>query len=222
MPASGCAAEIDVSSKGNAPVLYDPRSLDEANHRITNNLQLLVTLMSIEARRITDPDARAMIDLMINRIGAIASVHRQLYSTGDANTVDLGVYLSDLAQDLDQSGGGFDAPRTISVDPASVSVSADEASAVGIIVSELVGNARKYAYEPGAPVPVRIVLRERQPGGYSLEVSDKGRGFSHGSPAAGSGFGTRLINMMARKLGAEHAWHDGVPGTRFTLSTGRA
>lgn len=222
MPQSGCAAEINISETGKALAVYDPTSLDEANHRITNNLQMLVALMSIEARRIADPDARATIDLMINRIGAIASVHRQLYCTRDGGAVDLGVYLSELAQDLDLSGSGFGRPPAISVEPASVIVSADEASAVGMIVSELVGNARKYAYEPGAPAPVRIVLRERLPAGYSLEVSDKGRGLSLGSPAAGTGFGTRLIDMMARKLGAEHAWHDGVPGTRFTLSTGQA
>lgn len=218
---SGCAAEINISEIGEAPPAYDPSGSDEANHRITNNLQMLAALMSIEARRITDPDARAAIDLMINRIGAIASVHRQLYCSRDGDAVDLGVYLSDLAQELDLSVSRFDGARTISVEPARVIVSAEEASAVGMIVSELVGNARKYAYEPGAPAPVRIVLRKRLPAGYSLEVSDKGRGLLRSAPA-GTGFGMRLIDLMARKLGAEHAWHDAVPGTRFTLSTGRA
>ncbi len=130
---------MKISETGKALAVYDPTSIDEANHRITNNLQMLVALMSIEARRIADPDARATIDLMIDRIGAIASVHRQLYCTRDGGAVDLGVYLSELAQDLDLSGSGFGRPPAISVEPASVIVSADEASAVGMIVSRTCG-----------------------------------------------------------------------------------
>jgi two-component sensor histidine kinase len=105
----------------------------------------------------------------------------------------------------------------VRVEPAAVDVSAEDATAVGIIVSELVGNASKYAFAPGAPGVVRIALSALPRGGYWLEVSDRGHGRVRGQPVQGTGLGSQLIAMMARRLNAAHNWHDNAPGTRFTL-----
>lgn len=199
------------------PPLREPSVADEANHRIANNLQLLTALLSVEARRITDPDVLESFAMMQRRIGAIANVHRQLYRAPDKAFVDLGAYLCELGEDLDAAAAGIEGGSRVRVEPAEVDVAAEDATAVGIIVSELVGNACKYAYAPDAPGLVRIVLRALPGGGFWLEVSDHGRGMDRGQPAQGTGVGSQLVAMMARRLHAAHMWHDDAPGTRFTL-----
>jgi two-component sensor histidine kinase len=133
--------------------------------------------------------------------------------------VDLGAYLGDLGADLEAGGGGGATGRRVVVSAASVIVPAEEATAIGIIVSELVSNAYKYAYEPSAPGSVRIVLRALGFGGYKLEVEDRGRGLT--GPVKGTGLGGRLIEMMATRIGGHYDYRDARPGTLFTLCVGR-
>ena len=199
------------------PPVREPNHPDEANHRIANNLQLLSAVISLDARRVTDPEMPDFFAAIQRRIGAIANVHRQLYIAPDKAFVDLGAYLCELAEELDAAAAAIEGGSRIRVEPAAVDVLAEDATAVGIIVSELVGNAFKYAYAQDAPGLVRIVLRARPHGGYWLEVSDRGCGMDRGQLSRGTGVGSQLVAMMAQRLRAAHRWHDNAPGTRFTL-----
>ncbi len=203
------------------PAAREPSRADEAHHRIANSLQLLSAMVSVEARGIEDPAALAALDMTQRRIGAIASVHRQLYRSHETSMVDLGSYLEELGTDLEASYANAAAGRRVLVHPSPIAVAPEEATAIGIIVSELVGNACKYAYAPGQPGDVRIALRPMLFGGYMLEVEDRGRGFTVGGPAQGTGLGGRLIEMMAARLGGWHGYDDARPGTRFALFVGR-
>jgi two-component sensor histidine kinase len=191
---------------------------DEMNHRIANSLQLLSAMVSVEARGIVDPAAQAALDVTQRRIAAVASVHRQLYQAHESSTVDLRAYLESLAADLESSAVASP-ERALIVDAATVSVPSDDATAIGIIVSELVTNAFKYAYAPGTPGKVRVMLRHLPMGGYMIEVSDRGRGRNADAPQ-GTGFGSRLVELMAARLGAQCSYHDAQPGTRFLLFVG--
>lgn len=199
------------------PAEPDPCRADEANHRVANSLQLLAAMVSIEARQVADPAARAALDTTLRRIGAIARIHQLLYRSRDAETVDLGAYLAELGADLEASIADSGAGRRVQVEAAPLPVSPETAMSIGIIVSELVGNACKYAYAPGAPGDVRVTLQATPAGSLRLEVSDRGRGIAPGAAPRGSGLGSRLIAMMATRLGADFAWRDAAPGTRFVL-----
>lgn len=191
---------------------------DEAHHRIANNLQLLATMVSIEARRMVDPLALAALDMTQRRIMAIAGVHRQLYQAGRSAAVDLGCYLQALGDDLEHCCGDSATGRHVRATATdAVMVGAEEATALGIVVSELVSNACKYAYAPGQPGDVAILLSAMPFGGYRLDVVDYGRGLRVEDMPRGTGLGTRLVRMMAAKINATCAWHDAAPGTRFTL-----
>ncbi|AQR72645.1 sensor histidine kinase [Sphingomonas sp. LM7] len=198
------------------PALADPDSASESNHRIANSLQLLAAMVSVEARRIVDPAALAAFEMTLRRIGAIASVHRHLYQSPAAASVDLGAYIAELSADLERSFGD-DVGRRIVVMADPVTAPPEDATSIGIIVSELVGNACKYAYAPGETGDIRIVLQALPFGGYRLDVADRGRGIEAGAAVQGTGLGSRLIAMMAGRLGARHAWHEARPGTCFTL-----
>ncbi|MET0308416.1 MAG: sensor histidine kinase [Sphingomonas sp.] len=199
------------------PATPEPSRADEANHRVANSLQLLSAMVSIEARGIADPVALAALNMTQRRIGAIASVHRQLYQARETSAVDLGAYLDDLGRDLEESHASAAAGRRVLVSATPVVTSADDAIAIGIIVSELVSNACKYAYAPDEPGDVRISLRAMPFGGYTLEVEDSGRGMAADGAATGTGLGGRLIATMAARLGASHGYHQAISGTRFVL-----
>lgn len=209
--------EIDVTV---LPPLPPRNVVDEINHRIANSLQLLSAMVVMEARAVADPAALAALDMTGRRIAAIASVHRQLYQTRLPETVDLGAYLDDLGADLERACAHTAAGRRVRVDATPVNVEAADATAIGIIVSELVTNACKYAYAPGQPGDVRIRLHAMPFGGYELAVEDRGRGLSAGPHSRGTGFGALLVEMMAARLGGRCEYHDGHPGARFVLSIG--
>ncbi|WP_404339751.1 ATP-binding protein [Sphingomonas sp. MMS12-HWE2-04] len=98
-----------------------------------------------------------------------------------------------------------------------VEVNAEDATSIGILVSELVGNACKYAYAADEPGDIAIQLETLPLGGYRLDVADRGCGMAADAAPQGTGLGARLIAMMASRLGGEQGWHDAGPGTRFTL-----
>jgi two-component sensor histidine kinase len=199
------------------PAIPEPSGMDEANHRVANSLQLIAAMVSIEARRIADPAALAVLDTTTRRIAAIACVHRQLYRQRSVGAVDLADYLEELGADLEASCGNADAGRHVRVAADLVAVTAEVATAIGVIVSELVSNACKYAYPADRPGDVAVLLGARRHGGFVLEVVDHGRGRSANAAPEGSGLGSSVVAMMAKRLGATHGWTDARPGTRFTL-----
>lgn len=202
------------------PAMREPSIADESNHRVANSLQLLAAMVSIEARRVADPVARATLDETTRRIAAIAGVHRQLYQARDTARVDLGAYLEDLGDALERSCGDAAGGRRVLVAADPVEVSPEAATAIGVMVSELVGNACKYAYPEGTPGDVRIALIGETAGGATLHVFDRGHGMTPGTEPRGSGLGTQLVAMMAKRLGGAFRWSDAAPGTRFTLYLG--
>jgi len=203
------------------PPALEPSNADEINHRVANSLQLLSAMVSAEARGVQDPAAAAALDMTLRRIGAIAGVHRQLYRSRQRAMVNLGTYLDELGMELEQGIADADGGRYVLVHAAGVEVPAEEATSVGIIVSEIVTNAFKHAYAPGEPGIVSISLRAGAAGGYLLEIRDCGRGRDPNAAARGTGLGGRLVGMMATRLGGHYAWLDARPGTCFELSVGK-
>lgn len=199
---------------GVLPPAPPPGMAEEAHHRVANSLQMLGALLAIEGRSVRDVAALAALDRTQQRIAAVASVHRQLYQSPGSGTVDLGAYLQTLGPDLQRSAA---AGRRVRVEPARLIVTAGEATSVGMIVCEAVCNALKYAYAPGAPGDVHIRLRHLSHGGYLVEVADGGAGRSPGD-VQGSGFGSRLIALLAARIGGQVSYDDAAPGTRFLLA----
>jgi len=208
--ASGSAAVV-------AQTRFSPGLNEEANHRIANNLQLVVAMISLEIVKVVDPVALATLEAMQRRIGAIASVHRSLCEAPTSDEIDFSSYLLDLGRNLETSCANASVGRRVVVDAAPARMSAEHAGLIGIIVSEVVANACKYAYPADAPGDIEIKLTGSRSSGLHLTVTDRGRGRVDVGSTYGAGLGSRLIATMARRLEAQHAWIDARPGTEFRL-----
>lgn len=193
------------------PPLTAPSIADEAHHRIANSLQLLCATLSLEARDIADERARSTLSRIQNRISAIAGVHRQLHRGNAAGEVDLSEYIQELGESLAMS---CPPERRVLIQSEAIYVRGEDATAIGMIVSELVTNACKYAYPVGTPGDVSVRLR-RVSNGFLLMVEDHGQGFQ--TAPSEMGLGHRLITRLAKQLRAAGKWGSCTSGTRFEL-----
>ncbi len=190
--------------------------LHEVDHRVKNNLQMVSSLIVLQRRTITDPKVRESLGTMLERIEALSTVHRRLYQSKDVSSFDVGDFIKDLVTDLHTAS----ARRIeLSFDLEPVSIPAEKATPVALIVNELVTNALKHAFGPldgqrdGGRLQIALA---RQGDGFVLSVEDNGTG--EADKIGNDGFGTRLVNSLVRQLGATIAWTPANPGTRVTVT----
>jgi len=167
----------------------------EADHRIKNSLQLVVSLLGDQMRGLDDPVAVAALRGAIARVGAIAASHLALQGSEDLRQVDLAVTLRELCRHLAQLQPSID---IVCCCNEGLLLDADRAVPLGLAVSEVVTNALRHAFagRPGGTVHVEAVA---EIGTLVLRVSDNGVGM----PAeAGPGLGSRLIRSLTARLGA--------------------
>jgi two-component sensor histidine kinase len=189
--------------------------LREVNHRVGNSLQIIASLLHLQAASSGDEGVKAALTNAMGRVAAVAQVHRRLYTSHDLKGVMLDQYLDALLEDLRRSAEGERLTQlTLKGEP--IEIDPDRAVAVGIIVNELVINAVKYAY-PGGSGPIHVEL-SRTSDQIQLAVADQGVGLAD-TPAPGStGMGRRIVDAMASKLCASIRLDRGHTGTRVILS----
>jgi two-component sensor histidine kinase/CheY-like chemotaxis protein len=203
------AAEAEVRAARDRAELL----LKEVNHRLANSLALVASFARLQTGLVKDPAARSALETMQARIHAIAGVHRRLYTSGDVERVALDAYLEALAVDLQRSMETEGHAHTLRVLAEPVEVSTDRAVSIGIIVTELVTNAFKYAYPAGQQGEIRVRLARQDDGRVRLEVEDDGVGLGADAGPKGTGLGGRIVKAMAGNLKAEVQTPPG-PGAR--------
>ncbi|MFO1107797.1 MAG: CHASE3 domain-containing protein [Bradyrhizobium sp.] len=188
----------------------------EVNHRVANSLSLVASLVRLQSNLITDPSSKEALKETEARILAVASVHKRLYSGDDARFVDLQEYLSSVLDNVEASmrGQGHVASLRYQLEP--LKLKTDSTINVGVIVTEWVTNAFKYAY-PEKPGEVRVRLRRLADDKAELSVEDDGVGRAAGQPK-GTGLGTRIVNAMARSIGGDVEYVAAESGTVARLA----
>ena len=188
--------------------------LREVNHRVGNSLQIIASLLHLQANSATQDDVKAALTNAMGRVAAVAQVHRRLYTSHDLKSVLLNQYLEALLEDLRRSAEGNKMSRlTLKAEP--IEIDPDRAVAIGIIVNELVMNAVKYAYPDGAG-PIHVELKAL---GDDLELSiaDDGVGLNVKTDPRSTGMGQRIVSAMASKLEANVERDPAHAGTRIVL-----
>ena len=193
--------------------------LREVNHRVGNSLQIIASLLHLQANSATQDDVKAALTNAMGRVAAVAQVHRRLYTSHDLKSVMLNQYLDALLEDLRRSAEGNRMSRlTLQAEP--VEIDPDRAVAIGIIVNELVMNAVKYAY-PDCAGPIHVELGA-QGDDLELVIADDGVGLNGKSDPRSTGMGQRIVSAMAAKLDASVERDPDHAGTRIVLRFRRA
>jgi two-component sensor histidine kinase len=193
--------------------------LREVNHRVGNSLQIIASLLHLQASSAAEEDVKAALTNAMGRVAAVAQVHRRLYTSQDLKSVLLNQYLESLLEDLRRSAAGNKMSRlTLAADP--IEIDPDRAVSIGIIVNELVMNAVKYAYPTGSG-PIHIELHG-EGDDLVLSIADNGIGFNGKSDPRSTGLGQRIVAAMASKLDANVERDPNYAGTRIVLRFPRA
>lgn len=189
--------------------------LKEIHHRVKNNMQIVSSLLSLQAREVTDPTMLALVAESRARILSMALVHEDLYQSDNLAQVDFRRYLERLAERTLAAQAGAAAVRfELALDELSLAV--DKAVPLGLLCNELLTNALKHAFiglEEGL-VTVRLEQAENQA---TLTVRDNGLGLPQGfDPELGATLGLQLVWSLADQLhGVAEAGNDG--GAVFTV-----
>ncbi len=189
--------------------------LSEVNHRVANSLAMVSSLVTIQAKAVSDQVAKDALAETQDRIFAISLVHKRLYSSSDVRVVELKEYLSSLLDHLGISLRSEGHGVTLTTDIEPMELPTDLSVNLGVIVTELVTNAFKYAYPLGFG-EVRVHLRKLDQT-IELSVEDDGAGRAEGAPVKGTGVGTRIVNAMCVSLGSEVEYRALNPGTAARL-----
>lgn len=175
--------------------------MGEIHHRVKNNLQIISAILDLQSRELKDPESIRMINASLNRVNAISMIHQKLYLSENIRAVEIGPYLEELIEDLVlHFRKEFSKEIRLVSDCDDLKLDIETALPLGLIVSELVMNSCKYAFQEQENPEIRFSLKEKGDK-LVLLLSDNGSGKEE--EQEGTHFGSKLIRSMARKLKAE-------------------
>ena len=208
--------------------------LNEVDHRVKNNLQMIASLIVMQSRNISDPEARKSLLSMLERVEALSAVHRRLYQSNDMSRFDLAEFARDLARDLLSASNKPHVSLEFDLEP--VDVPTEGAAPIALMVNELVTNSLKHAFVENRPGKLALSVK-RVDGHLCITVEDDGVGMRRedhddgidrdefeGLDGGGrhdcahrSSFGKSLVEALGKQVRATTQWHAANPGTRVEI-----
>lgn len=171
----------------------------EADHRLMNDLQMTVSLLSLQSRSATNAEAAAQLAVAANRVSTIARIHHRLHAYEGMRAIEFKKFLEDFARDFSAMLSSDERPEHVLVEGVEIDLPAATAIPLGFIVSELITNAAKYGQGL-----IAIRLQPDPAYGYALSVCNDGPALPEGfDPTASNGLGMRIIQAFARQIGGE-------------------
>ena len=193
--------------------------LSEVHHRVKNNLQVVTSLLRLEAGRNTHPPTRSVLGDMQGRIYSMALLHESLYRSGTFASLDLGSYLRQLSSQSFRALAATPGAIQLQLDLASVQVEMDQALPCGLLVNELLSNCLKHGFPDGRSGEVRVELHALDAGRQlRLRVSDTGVGLPEDFESRRShSLGLQLVSDLAGQLQGTLEIGSG-PAAEFTIT----
>jgi len=193
--------------------------LNEVHHRVKNNLQVISSLLNLQATHTDDPRLRAALGESQSRVRAMALTHQLLYERQDYSRIDLGEYLERLLQSL--SGSYHEARAQVALTRVLPNerqfVDFERAISCGLIVNELVTNAFKHAFPDGSGGEIRIELQAAAEHELVLIVADDGVGLPEDfDQAKVRSLGLQLVPLFVEQIGGRFSIEPR-PGVRFAM-----
>ena len=178
--------------------------LREIHHRVKNNMQVMSSLLSLQARTVLQPEVSRMLQDNQNRIQSMALLHEILYESDDLATVDFPKYVLRMLNQLFRSYGVDDKHVRLRSEFDALALDLDEALPLGLLINEVVSNSLKHAFPQGRNGEVYIGLRRQSNGDVALVLSDDGIGLPDDLDCMTSpSLGLRLVRTLAQQLRAK-------------------
>jgi two-component sensor histidine kinase len=192
-------------------------SLAEVHHRVKNNLQIISSLLMLQAEKLTNATDKAVFGECRDRIYSMARLHEQLYSRGNPVDLDFAAHLREMAEMLVRSHTPQGCLLQLEVRADAVAVDLDTAVTLGLIANELLLNALKHGF--GGRSAGKLMVELRAGDRNQMTVRDDGRGLPPGFDATkNAGLGFELVLGMTRQIrGEAKIRNDPAGGTRATI-----
>ncbi len=175
--------------------------LKEVHHRVKNNMQLMSSLLSLQAQSIEDPKILVEFQESQRRIAAMATMHEQLYRADNLGKINMSGYIKNLANSLFQSNIVKNTDIHLNVETVNVELGIDIAIPCGLIINELVSNSTKYAFPEDRSGHIAIRFLAASPHHYQLIVQDDGVGIPpHVNIASTSSLGLQIVKDLTEQL----------------------
>jgi len=169
----------------------------EIHHRVKNNLQVIASLLNLQAGSVRDPEDAVLFERTAERVISMALVHEQLYQTEDLSLIPFDRYLEELVGRIRASSGRERIDLRVECEPLALEI--ERAVPCGLIVNELVTNALQHAFATRDAGTIRVGMLQRR-STYTLEVADSGGGMPQ---EARKSLGMTLVEMLAEQIGGE-------------------
>jgi two-component sensor histidine kinase len=193
----------------------------EVHHRVKNNLQVVSSLLNLQAQRVPDSEAQSEFMRGKRRIDSMALVHHKLYRQTDLSAVDLGVFLDDLAKAIAAMFDPDSRSVSFNVDAAGIHCDADTAIQLGMVFCELLANCHQHAFPYATGGHIEITVRDPGDGTFILGVKDNGKGFSP-EDIKETQLGLEVVEALTDQLdGTMRVTHDGGTFVEVTFRSDR-
>jgi two-component sensor histidine kinase len=207
-----------VQKKLERALVEKERLMHEMHHRIKNNLSLLVSLLRIQSRESESALVKEALEDFQNRIFSISKIHEQLYRSNNFQDISLDIFLRELTSEYKNMHPEIQ----YQLDVERCTITTDKIVSIGLICSEVISNAIKYAFlskSSDFQKVIRILLREVD-GKLLLTIGDNGSGFIAANPNKSSSLGVYLIKDLSDEIGAKCTTHSSESGVvyHFELS----
>jgi two-component sensor histidine kinase len=192
--------------------------MGEIHHRVKNNLQMVSSILDLQARDLTDEKSMRVIEDSLSRINAISLIHQRLYQSDNIRGIKINTYLQELAFDIlkNFTPTSQSNPIVLQCQIDDLDMDLESAIPIGLITAELITNACKYAFTSIEKPEIKIALN-KQNNILILTVTDNGVGKQASVNESGTSFGTKLIKSLSRKLRAEINENSSEKGTVIQL-----
>src|SRR5581483_4811946 len=190
----------------------------EIHHRVKNNLQMIISLLSLQSSHTADQRVIAAFEETESRVRAVAHIHEQLYASDDLSMVEIGSYLAALARELLAIHANITDGIQLHIDVAELRMHVERAIPVGLIANELILNSLKHGLRSEGVLRLSFKATGQDGNQATLVVEDSGPGFPSGFESSRSKtMGYQLIHLLVRQLRARLDITPG-PGARITVT----
>ncbi len=177
--------------------------LKEIHHRVKNNMQVISSLVNLQADTLDNPELSPLFNNLRDQIRCMALVHEKLYQSESLAHVEFAEYTESLLNYLWRAHGEITSNVRLKLELQPVTLSVEQAVPCGLVLNELVTNALKHAFHNGTQGELQVTLHGTEDGKVTLRVSDNGPGLPAGLDwRNSSSLGLRLVQMLAGQLRA--------------------